>query len=62
VLNLKVNIGEKILDQVTPLIKACSDSGGNLLSRGGIISKEDTFTSRHIMNEGRLISIGEGRV
>jgi hypothetical protein len=62
VLHLKVNINEKIFEQVDPLVNACFDAGGSLLTSGTQISKEDTFVSLSMKNECRLISYGMGSV
>jgi hypothetical protein len=60
--HLKVNINEKIHDQINPIVKACFDSGGSLLTTGSEITKEDSFSSLSILNGSTLISFGMGKV
>jgi hypothetical protein len=58
VFNIKVNINEKVIDAIDPLLAAGFNSSGSLLSEGKVISIEDTFASRFLLNECKLLSCG----
>ena len=57
-----MNINEKIIDQICPLLQSSFNAGGTLVVQGSLIQKEDTFVSRTLLNNTQLIASGIGKV
>ena len=54
----RVNINDKIVDQLTPLITNAYESGGKLVTKGGPVNKDDTFSALYIKENTTFISAG----